>query len=118
MNWITVQERLPKDGEWVIACSNKGKQQIARYKWDAYDHFYPIESSERQRFTRKNFSAEAEANNGLLLFPNTYKNVQQINSKPYTVDAEPIIVRSYRKKENCRKHQQTHSRQKVRIRNE
>lgn len=50
MNWITVQERLPKDGEWVIACSNKGKQQIARYKWDAYDHFYPIESSSGEPF--------------------------------------------------------------------
>lgn len=45
-------------------------------------------AKERQRFTKKNFSAEAEANNGLLLFPNTYKNVQQINSKPYTVDAD------------------------------
>lgn len=43
---------------------------------------------ERQRFTKKNFSSEADANNGLLLFPNTYKNVQQITSKPYTVDAE------------------------------
>lgn len=47
-------------------------------------------AKERQRFSRKNFSDEAEANNGLLLFPNTYKNVQQINSKPYTVDADQM----------------------------
>lgn len=47
-------------------------------------------AKERQRFSKKNFSDEAEANNGLLLFPNTYKNVQQINSKPYIVDAEQM----------------------------
>lgn len=42
---------------------------------------------ERKRFSRANLTAEAEAENGLLLFPNGYKDVKQIESKPYTVDA-------------------------------
>lgn len=42
---------------------------------------------ERQRFSEENFSSEANAG-GLLLFPNTYTNVQQIKSTPFTVDAE------------------------------
>ena len=43
---------------------------------------------ERQRFTRENFSGEDGG--GLLLFPNTYSNIQQINSKPYVPDAEQM----------------------------
>ena len=42
---------------------------------------------ERRRFSRNNLTAEAEAENGLLLFPNTYRDIKQIESKPYTVDA-------------------------------
>lgn len=38
---------------------------------------------ERQRFTRENLSGE---NGGMLLFPNTYTNIKQIESTPYTVD--------------------------------
>lgn len=45
---------------------------------------------ERMRFTKKNFSEEAEANNGLLLFPSTYKDIKQIDSRPYTVDADQM----------------------------
>ena len=44
-------------------------------------------AKERKRFSRANLTAEAEAENGLLLFPNVYKDVKQIESKPYTVDA-------------------------------
>lgn len=44
-------------------------------------------AKERKRFSRENLTAEAEADNGVLLFPNTYTNVKQIDSKPYTVDA-------------------------------
>lgn len=44
-------------------------------------------AKERKRFSRANLTAEAEAENGLLLFPNGYKDVKQIESKPYTVDA-------------------------------
>ena len=41
---------------------------------------------ERTRFTENNLSAESEAG-GLLLFPNTYKDIKQIDVKPYSVDA-------------------------------
>ena len=37
----------------------------------------------------KNFSQDAEAG-GLLLFPNTYKDIKQIDVKPYTVDPEQM----------------------------
>ena len=41
---------------------------------------------ERTRFVENNLSAESEAG-GLLLFPNTYKDIRQIDVKPYAVDA-------------------------------
>lgn len=41
---------------------------------------------ERTRFVENNLSAESEAG-GLLLFPNTYKDIKQIDVKPYSVDA-------------------------------
>lgn len=44
---------------------------------------------ERERFTETNLSTESEAG-GFLLFPNTYKDVKQIDVKPYAVDAEQM----------------------------
>jgi len=44
---------------------------------------------ERQRFTAENLSNEAHGG-GLLLFPNTYKDIQQIKSTPYTVDEKQM----------------------------
>lgn len=44
---------------------------------------------ERARFTRDNLSTESDAG-GFLLFPNTYKDIKQIDVKPYTVDAEQM----------------------------
>lgn len=44
---------------------------------------------ERKRFTRDNLSTESEAG-GFLLFPNTYKDIRQIDVKPYTVDHEQM----------------------------
>lgn len=46
-------------------------------------------AKERKRFSMKNFSAEAEAG-GILLFPNTYTDIKQIDSKPYTVDEKQM----------------------------
>lgn len=43
---------------------------------------------ERQRYTRENLSGETGG--GLLLFPNTYKDIRQIDSKPYTVDPDEM----------------------------
>ena len=42
---------------------------------------------ERKRFSRANLSKDAD-DGGILLFPNTYKNIQQIKYSPYTVNAE------------------------------
>lgn len=46
-------------------------------------------SNERKRFSRENLSADAEAG-GLLLFPNTYKDIRQLTQNAYTVDAEQM----------------------------
>lgn len=43
---------------------------------------------ERKRFNEKNFQGEGE--HGMLLFPNTYKDIKQIESKPYVVDADEM----------------------------
>lgn len=40
---------------------------------------------ERQSFSEKNFGPEAK-NGGLLLFPNTYQDIKQLDNKNYTVD--------------------------------
>lgn len=45
--------------------------------------------NERKRFSEENLTKDAEAG-GLLLFPNTYQNIQQIKSTPYTVDADQM----------------------------
>lgn len=42
---------------------------------------------ERTRFTEDNLKA---GNDGLLLFPNTYTDIQQITAKQYTVDADQM----------------------------
>lgn len=46
-------------------------------------------AAERKRFTETNLSAESESG-GFLLFPNTYKDIRQIDVKPYTVDADQM----------------------------
>ena len=46
-------------------------------------------AKERARFTRENLSTESAAG-GFLLFPNTYKDIKQIDVKPYTVDADQM----------------------------
>lgn len=45
-------------------------------------------AKERARYNAENFSAEAGG--GLLLFPNTYSDIQQINAKPWVIDAEQM----------------------------
>lgn len=43
-------------------------------------------AKERKRFTKENFSSESEGG-GMLLFPNTYTDIKQLDSKPFVVDA-------------------------------
>jgi len=44
-------------------------------------------AKERRRFDRENFTGSS---GGVLLFPNTYKDVKQINSNAYNVDAAQL----------------------------
>ena len=46
-------------------------------------------AKERMRFTKEHLSTESESG-GFLLFPNTYKDIKQIDVKPYTVDPEQM----------------------------
>lgn len=46
-------------------------------------------ANERKRFTENNFAQEG---GGMLLFPNTYKNIKQVDVKPWVVDAEQMKV--------------------------
>lgn len=50
---------------------------------------------ERKRFSRENLAADAEGDNGVLLFPSNYKDIKQVDIKPYTVDAgQMALIRS------------------------
>lgn len=44
---------------------------------------------ERKRFSEENLQKDADSG-GILLFPNTYSNIKQVESKPYTVDADQM----------------------------
>ena len=46
-------------------------------------------AKERKRFSEENFSREAEGG-GLLLFPNTYTNINQVKTDPYVVKADEM----------------------------
>ena len=46
---------------------------------------------ERQSFTEKNFGKDAKGG-GLLLFPNTYVDVKQLDTKPWVVDSEQMKI--------------------------
>lgn len=48
-------------------------------------------AKERKRFTAENLASDAEGG-GLLLFPNTYGNIKQIEAKPFTIDADQMKV--------------------------
>lgn len=80
----------------LISMQNQGIQEgvksAATYRFMAQlSNFSKAEDlkKERQRFTEENFSSDAKGG-GLLLFPNTYQNIQQINSKPFVVDADTM----------------------------
>ena len=49
-------------------------------------------AKERKRFTEKNLARDAGADGGILLFPNTYKDVHQAESKPFVVDAAQMQI--------------------------
>lgn len=72
------------------AVANAVKENSAIRFIGQTDNFIKPEdlTKERTRYNKNNFADEVNGYGGLLLFPNTYKNIQQINSKAYTVDAD------------------------------
>lgn len=72
----------------------EGVKTSASYRFMAKSTNWSKDSDlkkERARFSASNFGKEAEAG-GLLLFPNTYSDIKQIESKPYVVDAPTMQV--------------------------
>ena len=70
----------------------EGVKSAATYRFMAQlSNFAKAEDlkKERRRFTEENFAKDAEGG-GLLLFPNTYSNIQQIQAKPFVVDADQM----------------------------
>lgn len=70
----------------------EGVKSAATYRFMAQlSNFAKAEDLARERklFTQVNLSSDA-GNNGFLLFPNTYANIKQIESKPFTVDADQM----------------------------
>ena len=73
----------------LINIENQGIQEAtkssAAYRfWARVNNFTKSEdlANERKRFTEKNFSKESKGG-GMLLFPNTYQDIHQIESKPW-----------------------------------
>ena len=82
----------------LIKMQNQGIQEgvksAATYRFMAQlSNFAKAEdlAKERQRFTSENFGKDANSG-GLLLFPNTYQNVKQVEVKPFVVDADQMSV--------------------------
>ena len=72
----------------------EGVKSAATYRFYAQvNNFLDEEdlANERKRFSETNFSQEAGAG-GLLLFPNTYQNINQVKSEPWIVKAEELKI--------------------------
>lgn len=68
----------------------EGVKSAATYRfWAQVNNFTKADDlkNERKRFTEENFSKDAEAG-GLLLFPNTYTNINQVKTDPWVIDPE------------------------------
>ena len=68
----------------------EGVKSAATYRFMAQlSNFSKAEdlAKERKRFTLENLSTDG---GGLLLFPNTYSNIKQVDVKPWVVDAEQM----------------------------
>lgn len=70
----------------------EGVKSAASYRFIAQlSNFAKAEDlrKERKRFTEENLSKDADGG-GLLLFPNTYTNIKQVDTKPFVVDADQM----------------------------
>ena len=79
MDLISIQDQGIKEGVKSAATFRFMAQMDNFVKPDDLE-------KERKRFTEKNLTKGG----GLLLFPNTYKNIQQIQAKPFVVDADQM----------------------------
>ena len=82
----------------LINIQNQGIQEAvkssATYRFYAQvNNFSKAEdlAKERQRFSEENFGKDAKSG-GLLLFPNTYTNINQVKSAPYTIAADEMSL--------------------------
>lgn len=82
----------------LINMQNQGIQEgvksSATYRfWGRLQNFAKPEdvAKERKRFTEQNFSRESDGG-GMLLFPNTYTDIHQVDTKPWVVDAETMEI--------------------------
>ena len=80
----------------LIHVQNQGIQEgvksAASYRFMArVNNFTKAEDlkKERQRFTEENFARENDPY-GILLFPNTYADIQQVKAQPWVVDSEQM----------------------------
>ena len=80
----------------LISIQNQGIQEgvksAATYRFMAQvNNFTNADdlANERKRFTAENLARDAEGG-GLLLFPSTYKDIRQIDVKPWVIDAEQM----------------------------
>lgn len=72
----------------------EGVKSAATYRfWAKLNNFTKTTdiAKERKRFTEQNFSKEAEAG-GVLLFPNTYDDIHQVDVKPWIIDSEQMKI--------------------------
>ena len=70
----------------------EGVKSAATYRFMAKVNNFSLTedlAKERERFSEANFSREAKGG-GMLLFPNTYSEIQQIKATPFTADAEQM----------------------------
>lgn len=82
----------------VIHINNQGIQEAvknsASYRfWAKLSNFSnPTDmANERKRFSRENFSSEADGG-GMLLFPNTYNEIHQMETKPFVIDSNNMAA--------------------------
>ena len=71
----------------------EGVKNAASYRFMATLNNFSNEidlAEERKRFTRENLQGQDAS--GVLLWPNTYKDIKQINSTPYVADADQIKI--------------------------
>lgn len=70
----------------------EGVKSAATYRFMAQVNNFTTDSDlakERMRFDNEHLNS---GGGGLLLFPNRYSNIQQINAKPFVVDAEQMRI--------------------------